>query len=138
MAKGEFTMKTLTVTDAALNRIKKYLSPDKQIVLDFDDGVGPFSAIGNCSLDANYRLIFANKDVDLPDFDEKVSSNIGDIYIKSELYANIQFEDHMEIRFDPQHFTMPLVSPTKTLTDNIEVVDISEPVANEYSGTHDC
>lgn len=131
-------MKTLTVTDAALNRIKKYLSPDKQIVLDFDDGVGPFSAIGNCNLEANYRLIFVNKDVDLPDFDEKVSSNIGDIYIKSELYANIQFEDHMEIRFDPRHFTMPLVSPTKTLTDNIEVVDISEPVKTEYSGTHDC
>ncbi|KRL26146.1 hypothetical protein FD27_GL001283 [Limosilactobacillus frumenti DSM 13145] len=131
-------MKTLTVTDAALNRIKKYLSPDKQIVLDFDDGVGPFSAIGNCNLEANYRLIFVNKDVDLPDFDEKVSSNIGDIYIKSELYANIQFEDQMEIRFDPRHFTMPLVSPTKTLTDNIEVVDISEPVKTEYSGTHDC
>lgn len=131
-------MKTLTVTDDALDRIKKYISPDKQIVLDFDDGVGPFSAIGNCSLDANYRLIFVNKDVDLPDFDEKVSSNIGDIHIKSELYANIQFEDLMEIRFDPKHFTMPLVSPTKTLTDNIEVVDISEPVASEYSGTHDC
>ena len=131
-------MKTLTVTDAALNRIKKYLSPDKQIVLDFDDGVGPFSAIGNCNLEAIYRLIFVNKDVDLPDFDEKVSSNIGDIYIKSELYANIQFEDQMEIRFDPRHFTMPLVSPTKTLTDNIEVVDISEPVKTEYSGTHDC
>lgn len=131
-------MKQLTVTDAALDRIKKYLSPDKKIVLDFDDGVGPFSAIGNCSLDANYRLIFVNKDVDTPDFDEKVSSNIGDIYIKSEAYANVQFENQMELRFDPKHFTMPLVSPTKILTDNVEVVDISEPLETEYSGTHDC
>ena len=131
-------MKQLTVNDAALDRIKKYLSPDKKIVLDFDDGVGPFSAIGNCSLDANYRLIFVNKDVDTPDFDEKVSSNVGDIYIKSEAYANVQFEDQMELRFDPKHFTMPLVSPTKILTDNVEVVDISEPLETEYSGTHDC
>lgn len=131
-------MKQLTVTDAALDRIKKYLSPNKKIVLDFDDGVGPFSAIGNCSLDANYRLIFVNKDVDTPDFDEKVSSNIGDIYIKSEAYANVQFENQMELRFDPKHFTMPLVSPTKILTDNVEVVDISEPLETEYSGTHDC
>lgn len=131
-------MKQLTVTDAALDRIKKYLSPDKKIVLDFDDGVGPFSAIGNCSLDANYRLIFVNKDVETPDFDEKVSSNIGDIYIKSEAYANVQFENQMELRFDPKHFTMPLVSPTKILTDNVEVVDISEPLETEYSGTHDC
>ena len=131
-------MKQLTVTDAALDRIKKYLSPDKKIVLDFDDGVGPFSAIGNCSLDANYRLIFVNKDVDTPDFDEKVSSNIGNIYIKREEYANVQFENQMELRFDPKHFTMPLVSPTKILTDNVEVVDISEPLETEYSGTHDC
>ena len=131
-------MKQLTVTDAALDRIKKYLSPDKKIVLDIDDGVGPFSAIGNCSLDANYRLIFVNKDVDTPDFDEKVSSNIGNIYIKREAYANVQFENQMELRFDPKHFTMPLVSPTKILTDNVEVVDISEPLETEYSGTHDC
>ena len=131
-------MKQLTVTDAALDRIKKYLSPDKKIVLDFDDGVGPFSAIGNCSLDANYRLIFVNKDVDTPDFDEKVSSNIGNIYIKREAYANVQFENQMELRFDPKHFTMPLVSPTKILTDNVEVVDISERLETEYSRTHDC
>ncbi|MCD7084907.1 iron-sulfur cluster biosynthesis family protein [Limosilactobacillus fastidiosus] len=131
-------MKILTVTETALERLKKYFSPNKQVVLDFDDGVGPFSAIGNCSLDANYRLIFVNKDMDLPDFNEKVSSNIGDIYIKSEPYANVQFEKQMELRFDPKHFTMPLVSPTKILTDNVEVVDISEPLKGEYTGTHDC
>ena len=131
-------MKKLIVTDKAMERLQHDISPDKRVVLDFDDGVGPFSAIGNCNLDANYRLIFVNKDVDLPDFDERVSSNIGDIYIKSELYANVQFEDQMEIRFDPKHFTMPLVSPTKILTDNVEVVEINEPLKAAYSGTHDC
>lgn len=131
-------MKKLIVTDKAMERLQHYISPDKRVVLDFDDGVGPFSAIGNCNLEANYRLIFVNKDVDLPDFDERVSSNIGDIYIKSELYANVQFEDQMEIRFDPKHFTMPLVSPTKILTDNVEVVEINEPLKAAYSGTHDC
>ena len=131
-------MKKLIVRDKAMQRLQHYISPDKRVVLDLDDGVGPFSAIGNCNLDANYRLIFVNKDVDLPDFDERVSSNIGDIYIKSELYANVQFEDQMEIRFDPKHFTMPLVSPTKILTDNVEVVEINEPLKAAYSGTHDC
>lgn len=131
-------MKKLTVTAAAMDRLRKYMSPDKQIVLDFDDGVGPFSAIGNCNLDVNYRLIFVNRDVKLPDFDEIVSSNIGDIRIKSEWYASAQFEDQMELRFDSKHFTMPLVSPTKILTDNVEVVEINEPLKTEYSGTHDC
>ncbi|MCI1287543.1 MAG: iron-sulfur cluster biosynthesis family protein [[Lactobacillus] timonensis] len=131
-------MKRLTVTDAALARIRPHLSPNKKIILDFDDGVGPFSAIGNCSLDANYRLIFVNQNAVLPDFDEKISSNIGDIYIKSELYANVQFEPEMELRFDRRHFTLPLVSPKGTLTENVELVDIDEPVNTEYTGTHDC
>ncbi|WP_295745541.1 iron-sulfur cluster biosynthesis family protein [uncultured Limosilactobacillus sp.] len=131
-------MKKLTVTTEALERIKGHLSPTKKIVLDFDDGVGPFSAIGNCNLDANYRLIFVNHDVDLPDFDEVVSSNIGDIYIKSELYANVQFEPEMELRFDRRHFALPLVSPKGVLTENVELVDIDQPVDHQYAGTHDC
>ncbi|HJA74900.1 MAG TPA: iron-sulfur cluster biosynthesis family protein [Candidatus Limosilactobacillus gallistercoris] len=132
-------MKHLTFTDDAKKRIAKYLSPDKTIVLDFDDGVGPFSAIGNCNLDANYRLIFVKKGMDLHDFDEKVESNIGDIHIKSEPYANIQFENQMEVRFNPKYFTLPMMSPTKgTLTENLEVVDLTEPVSTEYRGTHDC
>lgn len=131
-------MKKLTITDAALDRIKKYITPDKKIVLDFDDGVGPFSAVGNCSLDANYRLIFVDKNTELPDFNEKVASNVGDIWIKTEAYASAQYENQMELRFDPKHFTMPLVSPTKILTDNVEIVNINEPLKTEYSGTHDC
>ena len=131
-------MKKLIVTDAALTRIKPHLLPNKKIVLDFDDGVGPFSAIGNCSLDANYRMVFVNQDADLPDFDEKISSNIGDIYIKSELYANVQFEPEMELRFDRRHMTLPLVSLKGILTENVELVDIDQPVNSEYTGTHDC
>ena len=132
-------MKHLTFTDGAKKRVAKYLSPDKTIVLDFDDGVGPFSAIGNCNLDANYRLIYVKKGMDLHDFDEKIESNIGDIYIKSEPYANIQFENQMEVRFNPKYFTLPMMSPTKgVLTENLEVVDLTEPVSTEYSGTHDC
>lgn len=131
-------MKTLTVTDGALERIKSHIQPGKKIVLDFDDGVGPFSALGNCSLDAHYRLIFVNADADLPDFDEKIQSNIGDIFIKSELYANVQFENQMELRFDRHSFTLPLVSAKGMLTENVEVVDIDEPTKSQYSGTHDC
>lgn len=131
-------MKKLTVTDEARARIKDHLQPGKKIVLDFDDGVGPFSALGDCSLDAHYRLIFVNQDADLPDFDEVVESNIGQIYIKSEPYANVQIEPQMELRFDAHNFTLPLVSRKGMLTENVEVVDIDEPVTAQYNGTHDC
>ncbi|MCT3443227.1 iron-sulfur cluster biosynthesis family protein, partial [Limosilactobacillus fermentum] len=40
----------LTFTEAAKERVARYLSPDKKIILDYDDGVGPFSKLGDCSL----------------------------------------------------------------------------------------
>lgn len=36
----------LTFTEAAKERVARYLSPDKKIILDYDDGVGPFSKLG--------------------------------------------------------------------------------------------
>lgn len=121
-------MKSIHFTTDAKHRLTRYLSPNKRILLDFSDGVGPFSAIGSCSLDGNYRLIFINKDVSTPDFDERVISNIGDIKIKSE--SDAQFDNQMEVRFNSHYFTLPLVSSKSTLTENLEVVDLSSDNEN--------
>lgn len=51
----------LTFTPQAQQRLQKYLQPDSKLILDFDDGVGPFSKLGNCSLDANFKLIIVKK-----------------------------------------------------------------------------
>lgn len=127
----------LTFTEEAKKRVARYLGPNKRILLDFDDGVGPFSAIGSCSLDGGYQLIFVDRDADLPEFDRTLDSNIGQVLIKGESIA--QFDDQMEVRFNRQFFTMPLVSPTGTLTDNVEVVDYSNiPLPNNQGPTHDC
>lgn len=130
-------MMKVTFTDEAKKRVERYLGPNKKVVLDYDDGVGPFSAIGNCSLDSNYQLIFVDQEVSLPDFDHALESNIGQILIKGESLP--QFEDEMEVRFNQRLFTMPLVSRKGTLTDNIEVIDYSGiPLPNQQGGTHDC
>ena len=132
-------MKQLTFSPAAKQRVQRYLDPTKKMILDFDDGVGPFSAIGNCDMVANYRLLFVDKGMDTHDFDELVSSNLGDIFIKSELYANTQFEPKMTVRFDQAHCALPLVSPLKILTPNLELVTVDSTYQSPaYSGTHDC
>lgn len=112
----------LTFTEAAKERVARYPSPDKKIILDYDDGVGPFSKLGDCSLAANYKLIFVDKDADLPDFDAP------------------QYTDGMELRFNPTYFVMSLTSPHGVLTDSVEILDVTEPVnANATQGTtHDC
>lgn len=127
----------LTFTDGARQRIQRYLSPDKKMLLDYDDGVGPFSAIGNCSLESSYQLIFVDKDLAVPDYDRQIDSNLGPLLIKGESLP--QFEDEMEVRFNRHLFTMPLVSRKGVLTDNVELVDYSGgPATATQLTTHDC
>ncbi len=43
----------ITFTDQAIERLQRYELSSKKMLLDFDDGVGPFSAVGSCSLDGD-------------------------------------------------------------------------------------
>lgn len=128
----------MTITPAAQQRLARYLAPHKKIILDFDDGVGPFSDLGNCSLDVNFKLIFVDQAMPLPDFTAHFSSNLGEIYYKA--YAKSQYAAQMTLDFDPTYFTLPLKSPYGLLSDNVEVVDLAEqPMVSTAPGTtHDC
>ena len=72
----------LTFTNEAKQRLARYVDDSKKMLMDYDDGVGPFSAIGNCSLDDNFKLIFVDKDRNFKDFDAHFDSNLGPIYYK--------------------------------------------------------
>lgn len=127
----------ITFTDQAIERLQRYELSSKKMLLDFDDGVGPFSAVGGCSLDGDYRLILVEEDLDTPDYNEKIASNLGDVFIKD--HTAVQFDDEMEVRFNPRYFTMPLVSPKRVLTDNLEVLDLSNTGLNsQIDRAHDC
>lgn len=127
----------ITFTETAAQRVARYLGPTKRMLLDFDDGVGPFSSVGTCSLDGTFRLIVVDRQVDLPDFDQQLSSNLGDIGIKG--YSAVQLDDQMEVRFNKQYFTIPLVSTKRTLTENLPIIDLSTAdLTVKAPQTHDC
>lgn len=128
----------LTFTPQAQQRLQKYLQPDSKLILDFDDGVGPFSKLGNCSLDANFKLIIVKKDAKLPDFNAQLASNLGQVWYKD--YTAPQLDEKMEVRFNQTYFTMPLVSEQRTMTDNLEFLDLQEGFRTEsaFNGAHDC
>ena len=92
----------LTFTDDAKQRLSRYLGTSKKMLLDYDDGVGPFSALGNCSLDDNFKLIFVNQEQSFKDFDASFDSNLGKIYYKG--YTKPQFADQMTVSFNPHVF----------------------------------
>lgn len=128
----------LMFTDEAKHRLDRYLDTSKKILIDYDDGVGPFSANGNCSLDDNFKLIFVDQDLSLKDFDAHFDSNLGPIYYKG--YTKPQFAEEMTISFNAHVFTMPLTTPQGVLTDDIEVVDLSKQglPTTTVNQTHDC
>ena len=129
----------LTFTTEAQERLQKYLQgKDYRIILDFDDGVGPFSKLGNCSLDVNYKLVFVDPDEELPDFNAHFESNLGPIYYKD--FDKPQYDEHMTIDFNPRYFTLPLKSDQRLLTDNVEVLRVSHTdlSAVQTGPAHDC
>ncbi|HJF53877.1 MAG TPA: iron-sulfur cluster biosynthesis family protein [Limosilactobacillus coleohominis] len=128
----------LTFTDDVKQRLSRYLGTSKKMLLDYDDGVGPFSALGNCSLDDNFKLIFVNQSQSFKDFDASFDSNLGKIYYKG--YTKPQLADQMTVSFNPHVFTMPLKSPQGILTDDLEILDVSDnqPQQIQMTKAHDC
>ena len=62
----------LTISDAAKAKLTQRLTPQTKIVLDFDDGVGPFSDAGMCTLDVAFNIILCESDQITNDFDKKI------------------------------------------------------------------
>lgn len=114
----------LTFTDAAKERIEKYLTPGKKLLLSIDDGVGPFSKMGTCAQGGAFQLIVVNKDAHFKDFDAVLDSNLGPVEYKG--YSKDQMDPEMKISFNPTFFTMPMTSANGTLTDNVELRDFSD------------
>lgn len=114
----------LTFTDAAKERVEKYLGPDKKLLLSIDDGVGPFSKMGTCAQGGAFQLIVVNKRAHFTDFDAVLDSNLGPVEYKG--YSKDQMDPAMKIGFNKTYFTMPMTSANGTLTDNVELRDFSD------------
>ncbi|TJY00756.1 iron-sulfur cluster biosynthesis family protein [Lentilactobacillus buchneri] len=107
----------LTITDAALAQLKKVFPANSKLLLSFDDGVGPFSKVGVCSLDTSYDVIAVDKDAKVPDYDTKLSANSGDWYFKG--YSKIYLDEDMKL--DYKNNQVVLSGESGIMDSNIEL-----------------
>lgn len=114
----------LTFTAAAKDKLAKYMQPNSKILLSLDDGVGPFSNVGVCSLDTAFQLIFVDKGLAIPDYDESIETELGTIYYKG--YSKQYLNEHMQLDFKSNFQTMPLSGEGELLDSNIVVLDLSK------------
>ncbi len=84
-------MTELRITPEAAAKIQAAGS-DYQMVLDYDDGVGPFSQVGVCSLNTSFNLILTPKENVSADFNTTLTSTLGPVLVKD--YSAEYFEDH--------------------------------------------
>lgn len=123
MKVGTYIMK-LTITEDAKAKLRPYFEDqDARVLLDFDDGVGPFSKVGVCSLNQAFQLVIVNKDEALHDYDENLTTELGDLYYKG--YSDTYLDQVMQIKLNPQNMTLRLVGNSSgELTPVLNLVDL--------------
>ncbi len=110
----------LIFSKSAQQKLKEYLD-SKKVLLDYDDGVGPFSQKGDFPNGQHFHLVFVDKDAILPDFDQTIDSNLGLVWIKGE--ASDQLDEQMEIRLNEQWNTFSLAGSNSILDAAVEIIN---------------
>ncbi|WP_152638997.1 iron-sulfur cluster biosynthesis family protein [Lentilactobacillus curieae] len=85
----------LTITDSAQSKINQVADEDTRLLLSFDDGVGPFSKWGICSLETAFDVIAVDKDALTPDYEKSLSTNHGEWAYKG--YSKNYLDDDMKL-----------------------------------------
>ncbi|MDF7627082.1 iron-sulfur cluster biosynthesis family protein [Lactobacillaceae bacterium L1_55_11] len=112
----------ITFTPAAKERLEKYLGDDVTMVLDFDDGVGPFSHEANCTLSVSFNLLFVDKDADLHDFQLVIPSNLGEVHAKK--YSEDQMQPEMTIDVKEKYLRYTLSGNGGMIDDSLGVKNL--------------
>ncbi|GAB6092085.1 iron-sulfur cluster biosynthesis family protein [Furfurilactobacillus curtus] len=113
----------LTITPAAQAKLAPLMKPHTQLLLSYDDGVGPYSAVGFCSLDTAFDLLVVDQDQGTPDYDEAIDSNLGEIKVKG--YSKAQLAEQMRLDLNPTFNTLRLTSDHEQLDPNVQLKDLT-------------
>ncbi|KRK86210.1 iron-sulfur cluster biosynthesis family protein [Lentilactobacillus sunkii] len=112
----------LTITNEAIQQLKKAFPADSRLLLSFDDGVGPFSKVGICSLDTSYDVIAVDQDAKTPDYNTQLEANFGDWAFKG--YSKIYLDQDMKL--DYKNNRIVLSSEAGIMDSNIELKDLTK------------
>jgi len=91
------------------------------LVLDLDDGTGPFSKklLEN---GLSYRLIFCHEKPDLSYFTHSIATNAGEIYFSEA--TKWYLDQDMQVRFNPHYNVLQLFSESTLLEFDVKLVTV--------------
>ena len=113
---------TIDMDAAAVAKISEVKQEGDRIYLDFEDGVGPATAI-SCRLDISFRLILVPADYPeegLSIYDTKLDTAIGTVWLKQG--AAMYLEERTRLVVDPDYQRLQLTSDSGLLASNVQLL----------------
>lgn len=126
----------LSITPAAQEQINKVYQPDDILVLDFEDGQGPFVDAGaSCQLYPHFRLLFVPNHFskeELSFYDDQLETELGTVYTKKSSEAFLD----KEVRFsvEKSYQRLQLTSDSGVLAATVPLKRIELDEKGQYHG----
>ncbi|WP_155286847.1 iron-sulfur cluster biosynthesis family protein [Lacticaseibacillus zhaodongensis] len=116
-------MTEVKLTAEAASKLRNLSAGGKKLVLDLDDGVGPFSSLGSCALNTHFNVVAAPADKVGADFNQELDSEVGPIYIKD--YSTDYFGNQPKISLGMGN-AFSISDETGLLDSTVGTVEIQE------------
>ena len=115
-------MMELKMSQAVINKLEGYHSNEGALLLDLDDGVGPYSKLGICSLDTSFRfLLVSDKEVPAP---TPLLSHLRlDLFISKDYTANY-FDQEPKLNLNERFQSIMLETESGVVDRNVEIIDL--------------
>lgn len=114
----------ITLDEAAKEKLTVYLGANKQLLLTFEDGVGPYSQHAMIHMQTQFSINIISTEMDKSDYDEKITSEIGDFWIKG--YSKEDLQEEMKIKFNSRLSTFSLSGEGGMIDDNLGFKDFTK------------
>lgn len=114
----------ITLDEAAKEKLSAYLDSNKQLLLTFEDGVGPYSQHAMIHMQIQFSINIISPEMEKADYDEKIPSNIGDFWIKG--YSREDLQEEMRIKFNPRLSAFSLSGEGGMIDDNLGFKDFTK------------
>ncbi|WP_125704760.1 iron-sulfur cluster biosynthesis family protein [Lacticaseibacillus daqingensis] len=110
---------------AAMAKLTPHLVAGKQLLMTFEDGVGPYSQHAMIHMQVQFTLNVVAADADLTAYDTTVDSNLGPVLIKG--YSTEDLDDHMAVHLNEAANTMSLTGDGGMIDSNLGFIDFTAP-----------
>ncbi|HAT54534.1 MAG TPA: iron-sulfur cluster biosynthesis family protein [Lactobacillus sp.] len=110
----------LTFDDEVLAQLKPLLIDGNQLLLSYDDGVGPYSHHGLVALQVSFQWVIVGKDANIDDYQAVIPSNIGPVRYKD--YSGRFLGSQLHATFNHLMHAIKLSDEGEQIDDNVEIV----------------